>query len=116
MIADGVFDTTRPDEIFALHTSGVEVGRIVTKSGAMLPARDVVTVSLRAPSNRSDLAASVSASLAALATPVGASAPDPFVTVQSQQSQWVSGLGEWRMEAMLYNTLFSVGSHPHCTR
>jgi metal-dependent amidase/aminoacylase/carboxypeptidase family protein len=102
MLADGVFDSVRPNEIFAFHTSGNEVGRVVTKSGPMLPGHDQVIVSFRAPSNRSDLAEQVSTNLAALASPdLGSSSPDPFVIVLSRQTQWLSGSGEWRVTGNL---------------
>jgi metal-dependent amidase/aminoacylase/carboxypeptidase family protein len=102
MLADGVFNSIRPREIFAFHTSGSEVGRIATKAGPMLPSRDVLTVAVRAPSSRNDLADAAARSVASLATPgIGASSPDPFVIIQSQQTQWLSGLGEWRVTASL---------------
>jgi metal-dependent amidase/aminoacylase/carboxypeptidase family protein len=102
MLADGLIDSVRPNEIFAFHTSGNEVGRIVTKSGPMLPGHDQVIVSFRAPSNRSDLAEQVSTNLAALASPdLGSSSPDPFVIVLSRQTQWLSGSGEWRVTGNL---------------
>ncbi|MEO8359192.1 MAG: amidohydrolase [Vicinamibacteria bacterium] len=102
MLADEVFRDIRPREIFAFHTSPLEVGRIGTKGGAMLSARDQVAVSLRAPANRNDLAQQVAITLAALGNPgIGSSAAEPFVIVQSQQTEWIAGSGQWRVTANL---------------
>ncbi len=102
MLADGVFDAVRPKEIFAFHTAPLEAGRIGTKPGAMLPARDHVSVSFRAPANRNDLGQQVAMNLAALASPgIGSSSAEPFVIVQSQQTEWLSGSGQWRVSANL---------------
>ncbi len=102
MLADGVFDAVRPREIFAFHTAPLEVGRIGTKPGAMLPARDHVSVSFKAPANRNDLGQQVATNLAALASPgIGSSSAEPFVIVQSQQTEWLSSSGQWRVSANL---------------
>lgn len=102
MLADGVFDVVRPREIFAFHTASLAAGRVGTKPGAMLPARDHVSVSFRAPANRNDLAQQVATYLAALASPgIGSSSAEPFVILQSQQAEWLSGSGQWRVSATL---------------
>lgn len=102
MLADGVFDAVRPKEIFAFHTAPLEAGRIGTKPGAMLPARDHVSVSFNAPANRNDLGQQVAMSLAALASPgIGSSSAEPFVIIQSQETEWLSGSGQWRVSANL---------------
>lgn len=102
MLADGVLDAVRPQEIFAFHTAPLEVGRIGTKPGAMLPARDEVSVSFRAPANRSDLGQQVVMNLAALGSPgIGSSSAEPFVIVQSPRTEWVSSSGQWRVSANL---------------
>lgn len=102
MLADGVFDLVRPREIFAFHTAPLPVGRVGTKPGAMLPARDQVSVVFSAPGNRSDLGQHVAASLAALGSPgIGASSAEPFVIVQPPRVEWLSSSGQWRVIADL---------------
>jgi len=102
MLAHGVFDDVRPREIFAFHTSPLEVGRIGTKPGAMLPARDQVAVSFRAPASRNDLGQQVALNLAALGNPgIGSSSTEPFLIVQSPQTEWLAGSGQWRVSANL---------------
>lgn len=102
MLADGVFDVVRPKEIFAFHTAPLEAGRIGTKPGAMLPARDQVSVSFKAPANRNDLGQQVAVNLAALASPgIGSSSAEPFVIVQAPQTEWLSSSGHWRVSANL---------------
>ncbi|MBP9945045.1 MAG: amidohydrolase, partial [Vicinamibacteria bacterium] len=102
MLSNGVFDAGRPKEIFAFHTSPLEAGRIGTKSGAMLPARDQVSVSFNGAASRDDLAQQVAMNVAALASPgTGSSRAEPFVIVQSQQTEWLSGSGQWRVSANL---------------
>lgn len=102
MLGDGVFDAVRPREIFAFHTAPLEVGRIGAKSGAMLPARDEVIVSFRAPANRNDLGQQVATNLAALGNPgIGSSSAEPFVIVQGLRTDWVSSSGQWRVSANL---------------
>lgn len=102
MLADDVFASVRPSTIFAFHTASLEVGRIGTKGGAMLPARDRVTVLLGAPSNRSDLAQEVAAALSGLGSPgIGSSSAEPFVIVQSTLSEWLAGSNQWRVTANL---------------
>lgn len=102
MLADGVFDEVRPAEIFAFHTAPLQAGQIGTKPGAMLPARDRVSVSFTAPANRNDLGQQVAMKLAALASPgIGSSSAEPFVILQSQQTEWLSSSGQWRVSANL---------------
>lgn len=46
MLADGLFETVRPSAIFAFHTAPLEVGRIGTKSGVLLPGRDQIAITV----------------------------------------------------------------------
>ncbi|NKB72711.1 MAG: amidohydrolase [Candidatus Latescibacteria bacterium] len=44
MLADGVFDETKPDAIYAYHTAPLEIGKIGTMVGGMMAGRDRLIV------------------------------------------------------------------------
>ena len=46
MLADHVFEETKPDAIYAYHTAPLEVGQIATTDGGMMAGRDRLTVKM----------------------------------------------------------------------
>ena len=105
MLADGVFETIRPDAIYAVHTAPFEVGQLATRPGVMMPQRDSVKVHVRG-SVDDDVAAVARSVVRALINsgtlrPAQALAPqtDPFSVVQvgapSRDSR-----GTWVVEGM----------------
>jgi amidohydrolase len=58
MLAAGVFERIRPDAIYALHTAPLPVGMLGTTSGALMPGRDRISVSI---TGRGDVASVASA-------------------------------------------------------
>lgn len=78
MIADGVFTPERPVEIYGIHTSGQEQGRLATKAGPMMAGRDRFEVVL---SGSGDLAAA-RATVAARINALGTVDPSQFTSMQ----------------------------------
>ncbi len=103
MIDAGAFEGIEPSAFLAFHTAPLRAGFVSGKAGAMLPARDRVTVAARGAANERDWAQSVRAALAALGTTTsGGSLPDPFVVVQGDPTiEWVGRASEWRVSANL---------------
>jgi metal-dependent amidase/aminoacylase/carboxypeptidase family protein len=47
MLADGIFEVNKPVAIYGVHTAPYEIGQIGTRPGAMMAARDRVTVTVK---------------------------------------------------------------------
>jgi metal-dependent amidase/aminoacylase/carboxypeptidase family protein len=86
MLADGVFDSTRPDAIYAVHTAPYPVGTLGTAPGGMMAGRARVTVTLTGSGDLAAAADSVRALIRSVNTvppkEVGQAAPDGFILVQ----------------------------------
>ena len=86
MLADGVFDTHRPDAIFAVHTAPYPVGDVATVAGGMMAGRASVAVTVRGAGDLSEATATVREALAGVGTMApqfaGQPAPKGFILVQ----------------------------------
>src|SRR4029453_14314388 len=91
MLADGVFSTALPNEIYGLHTSGYEQGRVATTPGPMMAGRDRFDVILSGRGDLTAAAAAVAQRVDALGTidlsQLGVPQPADFVLVQRNPSQ-----------------------------
>lgn len=91
MLADGVFAAGRPVEIYGLHTSGYEQGRLAVTAGPMMASRDRFEVVLSGSGDLSSAATAVAQRIHALGTignsQFGTSQPLDFVLVQLGQPQ-----------------------------
>lgn len=68
MLADDVFAGGRPAAIYAVHTAPLQVGRLATAAGGLMPGRDRVLVSFEGPGDLRPVADSVRRLLVALGT------------------------------------------------
>ncbi len=56
MLADGIFSTSRPDAIFAVHTAPFQIGQVATTPGGMMGSRDRLTVTISGSGNIDEVA------------------------------------------------------------
>lgn len=95
MLAADPFGAVRPTAILALHTAPLEVGRLGTRAGALLPARDRVRLTVRA----GDSAAAAAAAYEAHRLLAGAGRRDTVQVAAAPPRRAASG--EWLVEATL---------------
>jgi amidohydrolase len=86
MLADGVFASSQPDAIYAVHTAPYPVGTLGTAPGGMMAGRARVTVTLRGPGDLDAAAEAIRALIRSVNTvapdQVAQAAPDGFILVQ----------------------------------
>jgi metal-dependent amidase/aminoacylase/carboxypeptidase family protein len=86
MLADGVFDATTPDAIYAVHTGPLPAGQLATAPGGLMAGRDLLRVTLTGTGDLAAAADTVRRIVAALGTVPPAlafqPAPEGFVLVQ----------------------------------
>lgn len=86
MLADGVFETLKPDAVFALHTAPYNVGEVATVAGGMMAGRASVVVNLRGSEDLVEATARVREALRGAGTLSpqlsGRTAPKGFILVQ----------------------------------
>ncbi len=106
MIEDGAFKQTRPDAIFAYHTSPMEVGQIGTKSGVMLAGRDLLTVTLSSKKDLASVAERAKKIIGSIQTitPGVNSVEGDFITLNIFRSERINGRKSWRIQASLSTT------------
>ncbi|MEO8620486.1 MAG: M20 family metallopeptidase [bacterium] len=99
MLADGVFSSGLPVEIYGLHTSGYEAGRLATTAGPMMAGRDRFDVVLSGNGDLAAASASVAQRIGALGTidasQIGTPQPPDFVVVQLNPA--VTSAGQVRL-------------------
>ncbi len=90
MLADGVFSAGTPVEIYGIHTSGYEQGRLATTAGPMMAGRDRFDVTLSGSGDLASASAAVAQRINALGTinasQLATSQPVDFVFVQLNSS------------------------------
>jgi len=95
MLADGVFSPVAPNEIYGIHTSPYEQGRIGTAPGPTMAGRDRFDVTVSGSGNLTAAAAAVAQRIDALGTidisQIGVSQPPEFVLIQRNPSQSSAG-------------------------
>jgi amidohydrolase len=89
MLRDGVFAARPPDAIYAVHTAPLPVGRLGTRPGPLMAARDVIRVTIGGSGDLDAAADSVGRLLEAMGTlpPLAQfqTPPDGFILVQGVQ-------------------------------
>jgi metal-dependent amidase/aminoacylase/carboxypeptidase family protein len=104
MLADGLFAASRPDAIFGVHTAPLPVGRLGTRPGVMMAARDFVTVTLSGSGDLKGLADSARRIIEGTGTITFAQAlapgPEGFVLAQVRQPR-STGPSTWVVEGSL---------------
>jgi metal-dependent amidase/aminoacylase/carboxypeptidase family protein len=99
MLADGVFASDRPNEIYGIHTSAYEAGRVGTTPGPLMAGRDRFDVLLSGSGDLEAAAALVAQRIDALSTmdvsQVAVSQPPDFVLIQ--RNPFVSSAGQVRV-------------------
>ncbi len=95
MLADGVFSAGMPVEIYGIHTSGYEQGRLATTAGPMMAGRDRFDVTLSGTGDLVSASAAVSQRIKGLATidvsQINTPQPVDFVFVQISTPQTSAG-------------------------
>ena len=91
VLADGIFDSIKPDAIFAVHTAPYNVGQVATMPGGMMAGRASVLVTISGRGDVSDAETKVRAAIMNVGNhpPERAtqSAPKGFIMVQLFQSR-----------------------------
>jgi len=99
MLADGVFASDLPNEIYGVHTSGYEQGRVGTAPGPLMAGRDRFDVLLTGSGDLDAAAAAVAQRIDALGTidvsQIAVSQPPDFVLIQ--RNPFVSSAGQVRV-------------------
>jgi len=95
MLADGVFASELPTELYGLHTSPYEEGRLATTPGPMMAGRDRFDVVLSGSGDLGAATTAVTQRINALGSiepsQIGTSQPPDFVLVQLNQPQSSGG-------------------------
>ncbi len=104
MLGDGLFATTRPAAIFAVHTAPLPVGQLGTTAGVLMPGRDFIHVTVSGSGNIRAAADSARRIIEAVGTisPAQAVVPGPegFVFAQVGPARSTAP-GTWSVEGSL---------------
>jgi metal-dependent amidase/aminoacylase/carboxypeptidase family protein len=103
MLADGVFASGKPNEIYGMHTSPYEQGRVGTAPGPLMAGRDRFDVRLSGSGDLAAAASAVAQKIDALGTidisQIAVSQPPDFVLIQRNPSE--TSAGQIRLTGMV---------------
>jgi amidohydrolase len=117
MLADGLFQSMKPDAIFGVHTAPLDVGQLATAPGSLMAARDGVRVTVVRAADPAATANAVRDRIMKLSTvadvqAVAPSAPD-FVYVQARVKPPAEGEDKHGVEASISMASQEVRKRTH---